>query len=186
MTMQLHAIEVGHCFQQRRNPTPLPQQVHGLRKLHLVIQLREANHVAAARAAVTVEQVPAGVQQKAWFVIGVQRTQPHEATAPDAPGGMPAVCLQVFQQRYLLFQLIERFSIHELSASTGRIRLSAFQSQARMVGGTEVFHPAPAHIAIDTRTPRANNCQLQRRTVDGSGNRSASLTSGTDCSQLLA
>ena len=149
-----------------------------------MIQFGEANHVAAAGASITVEEVLARVHQKAWLMIGVQRTQPHEAPTTDAPGCLPIVGVQVIQQRNLLFQFIERLSIHELSASTGRIRLIAFQFQARMVGGHEVFHPAPCHSLFDRRTAKRNSRQHQRLTVDGSGNRFASLTSGTDCSQL--
>ena len=149
-----------------------------------MIQFREANHIASARAAVTVEQVLTRIHQKAWLVIGVQRTQPHETSAADAPGRLPVVGVQVIQQRNLLFQLIERLAIHELSASTGRMRLIALQSKARMVGGREGFHPAPCHNLLVRRRARKNRRQDQRPNVDGSGSRLGSFTSGTDCSRV--
>jgi hypothetical protein len=44
------------------------------------------------------------------------------------------VCLQILQERNLLFQFIEHHSIHGLLASIGRIWQSAPRSQARMMG----------------------------------------------------
>ncbi len=82
----------------------------------------------------TVEQVLVRVQQKARLVIGVQRTQPHEASPPEASSRLPIVGLQVIQQRNLLLQFIERFAVHGLMASSRRIRHAAGKSQARMVG----------------------------------------------------
>jgi len=81
-----------------------------------------------------VEQILVGVNQKAGLVVGVQRTQPQEAAEADGPGLLPIVCLQIVQQRNLLFQFIERHAIHGLLASIGRIRQSAPRSQATMVG----------------------------------------------------
>ena len=55
----------------------------------MVIEFGEANHVAAAAAAVAVEQILVGVNQKAGLVVGVQRTQPQEAAEADGPGLLP-------------------------------------------------------------------------------------------------
>jgi hypothetical protein len=154
MTGQLHPVEAGDLLKQRSNSTPFAQHCHGFGKPHLVIQLGESNHVAAARAAITVKQVPARVGQKAWAVIGVQGTQPHESTAADAPGWTPAVRLQVIQQRNLLFQFLDRHSIHELSTSRGSIRRTALQSQARMVAGPKKFQLAARHRLVDSNSQR--------------------------------
>jgi hypothetical protein len=62
----------------------IPDASYGLRKLYLVIEFGKANHVAAAAAAVAVEQAFEGVHQKAELVVSVQRTQAHKASAADA------------------------------------------------------------------------------------------------------
>jgi hypothetical protein len=56
---------------------PLVKQRQSLREFHLVTKFSEANHVAAATAAVTIEQALARIYQKAWLMIGMQRTQSH-------------------------------------------------------------------------------------------------------------
>jgi hypothetical protein len=99
-----------------------------------MIEFGEANDVAAAAAAVAVEEIFVGVEQKAGLVVGVQRTQPQEAAEADGPGLLPTMCLEILQQWNLPFQFIERDSIHGLLASIGRIRQSALRSQATMVG----------------------------------------------------
>jgi hypothetical protein len=71
MTEQLYAVEIDDLVQQGSQPTPLPQQRNGLGKLHLVKQFSEADHVAAATAAVAVEQVFVWVNQKAGFMVRV-------------------------------------------------------------------------------------------------------------------
>ena len=99
-----------------------------------MIEFGKANHVTAATTAVAVEQALTGIHQETWFVIGVQRTQSHQATAAEMSGRLPILRLQIVQQRNLLFQLIESLATHGLLASIGRIRQSAPRSQARMVG----------------------------------------------------
>jgi hypothetical protein len=99
-----------------------------------VIQFGKANHVTAATAAITVEQVFERIHQKAWLMIFVQRTQSHESTTADCSGRPPILGLQIVPQRNLLFQLVESLTTHGLLASVGRIRQSAPGSQARMVG----------------------------------------------------
>src|ERR1700680_3954846 len=95
---------------------------------------RWRRHGTAAATTVAVEQARAGVHQEAWFVIGVQRTQPQQSTVAEMSGRLPILSLQIVQQRNLLFQLIESLATHGLLASNGRIRQSAPRSQARMVG----------------------------------------------------
>ena len=99
-----------------------------------MIEFGKANHVAAAAAAIAVEQALAGVHEEARFVIGMERTQSHQSTAAETPGRMPIMSLQIVQQRDLLLQLVESLTTHGLLASNGRIRHSAGRSQARMVG----------------------------------------------------
>jgi hypothetical protein len=68
----------------------------------------------------------------------------------------------------------------------GRIRRIAVQSQARMVGDVEALQPVACQSFAANRIPRCSKRPAQRRTVDGSGDRDASATSGTDRSQLLS
>jgi hypothetical protein len=109
-------------------------------------------------------------------MIVAQWTQAQEPAAVDAPGGLPTVCLRVFQQRNTLFQFIDRVSIHELFTSTGRIRRTALQSQARMVDGPKMLRPAVCHDRIVSKSQKQNSWAAHRRTVDGSGTRWSSLT----------
>jgi hypothetical protein len=106
-----------------------------------MIEFGETNYVTAATAAVTVEQIFVGVDEKAGLVVGVQRAQPQEAAEADGPSLLPTMCLQILQQRYLLFQFIECHAIHGLLASIGRIRQSAPRSQATMVGARKKYPP---------------------------------------------
>jgi hypothetical protein len=62
-------------------------------KLYLVVELGEADHIAATTAAVAEEEILVGVHQKAGLVVGVQRAQPQEATEANGPGLLPIVCL---------------------------------------------------------------------------------------------
>ena len=105
-----------------------------------MIELGEANDVAAATAAVAVEEICVWVD-KAGLVVGVQWTQPQQAAEADGLGLLPVMCLEILQQRNLLFQFIERCSIHGLLASMGRIRQSALRSQATMVGLNKKYFP---------------------------------------------
>src|SRR5438876_701472 len=100
--------------------------------------------------------------------------------AHDGPGLLPIVCLQILQQRNLLFQFIERHAIHGLLASIGRIWQSAPRSQATMVGVRKKYSPrAPAvsqHHRLSSR-----RCAHRRR-VEESGERDGSLQCGAACS----
>src|ERR1700730_9955909 len=71
MAVELNAIKTSGFVQQRPRTTPLAQQRHGLRELHLVIKFREANYITAAAPAIAVEKIVIGIHQEAWFVIGV-------------------------------------------------------------------------------------------------------------------
>ncbi len=73
-----------------------------------MIEFGETNHVAAATTTVAVEQVFVGVHEKAGFVVGVQRTQSQKAAEADRSRPLPIMCLQILQQRNLLFQFVER------------------------------------------------------------------------------
>jgi hypothetical protein len=129
----------------RLGTAPLAQQRHGLRELHLVIELGEANHVPAAATAVAVEQVFVGVHQEAWFVIFMQRAQPHPSATAEWPRRAANHAPADSPSRNLLFQVVESLTIHGLLASMGRIRQTALRSQARMVGARKKCWPmAPA------------------------------------------
>jgi hypothetical protein len=62
----------------------------------------------------------------------------------------------------------------------------SFQSQARMVGDVEALQPLACQSFAASRVPNCSKRPAHRRTVDGSGDRDASRTSGTDRSQLLS
>src|SRR6516162_11722296 len=94
--------------------------------------------------------------------------------------------LQIVQQRNLLFQLVENLTTHGLLASMGRIRRIAVQSQARMVGGITGLQLTASQSFTVTKVPNCSKRPAQRRTVDGSGDRDVSATSGIDRSQLLS
>jgi hypothetical protein len=93
------------------------QQSYGLRKSDLVIQLGEPNYITAMCAAIAVKQVSTGVRKKTGMVVGVERAQSHEPAVSDAPRRLPSLRAQVIEQWNLLFQFIDRASIHELFAS---------------------------------------------------------------------
>jgi hypothetical protein len=153
-------------------------------ELHVVIDLGEADHITAAATAVAVEQVLLGIDQKAWLVIVVQRTEPHPSTAAESPGRPPIVCFQVVQQGNLLFEFIECLPIHGLFASNGRIWRIAIQSQARMVGEVARLQPVARQSVVARRVARHSSRPAHRLTVDGSGDRDASAMSGMDRSQV--
>ena len=110
-----------------------------------MIEFREANHVSAAATAVAVEEIFVGVHQEAWFVVSMQRAEPHPSAAAEWPRRAPIMRLQIAHERNLLFQLVESLTIHGLLASNGRIRQTAMRSQATMVGADKKCAPmAPA------------------------------------------
>jgi hypothetical protein len=158
----------------------LVQQRQGLRELHLVMEFGEANHISTAAAAIAEEKLFVGVHQEAWFVVSVQRAQPHPSAAAERPCGLPIMRLQITQEWNLLFQVVESLAIHGLLASISRIRQSATRSQATMVGARKKCGPmAPAITQQQTLSSR--RC-AHRRKVDGSGERDGSWQCGAACS----
>src|SRR5580658_1112965 len=145
-----------------------------------MIEFGEANHVAAAATAVTVEETLVVIHQEAWVVISMQRAEPHPSSAAERPRRAPILCVQIAHQGNLLFQLIESFAIHGLLASIGRIRQSALRSQATMVGGRKKY-AAIAPALSQQHTLSRRRC-VHRRRVDGSGERDGSLQCGAACS----
>ena len=53
--------------------------------------------ITTAAAAVTVEQILVGVNEKAGLPLGVQRAQSQKAAEADRPGLLPIVSLQILQ-----------------------------------------------------------------------------------------
>jgi hypothetical protein len=97
---------------------------------------------------------------------------------------LPMVCCEVVQQGNLLFQFIERLSIHGLLASSRRMRQAAGKSQARMVGALRKLPPSASQILVCIQDHRLTSLRAaHRRSVDGSGSRFGSRMLGTDCSQ---
>lgn len=169
-------------MQQRRQAAPLVEQRQRLWEVHLVIQFGEANHVAAATAAVTVEQVLVGIHQKTGLMIFVQRAQSHESATVQLSSRPPILGLEIVQQANLLFQLVESVTTHGLLASIGTIRQTVPRSQARMVGvHRKCWFLAPAFIQHHKLTSRRS---AHRRTVDESGTRVGSLQCGAACSAV--
>src|SRR5580765_484602 len=99
-------------LQKGFDTAPLAQPRHGLRKLHLVIELRKANHVPAAATAVAVEQVFVCVHQEARFVILMQRAEAHPSSTTEWPYRVPVMRLQITHERNLPFQVVESLAIH--------------------------------------------------------------------------
>jgi hypothetical protein len=151
-----------------------------------VIEFGKANHIATAATAVAVEQILVRIHEEARLMIVVQRAQPHPSAAAEPLNRSPIVGLQIVQQGNLLFKFVDCLSTHGLSASNGRIRRMALQSQARMVGEVERPQPAACQSFAASRVPRCIKRPAHRRTVDGSGDRDGSATSGTASSQLLS
>src|ERR1039458_8816064 len=110
----------------------------------------------------------------------MQRAQPHPSAGTEGPRRLPIMGLQIAHQGNLLFQLVERLTVHGLLASTGRIRQTALRSQARMVGAHKKCAPmAPAFTQQHKLSSR--RCAHRRR-VEGSGERDGSLQCGAACS----
>src|SRR5260370_9210825 len=99
----------------------------------MMIEFGETNHVAAAATAVAVKQTLAGVHQKTWLVIVVQRAQPHPPATAELPCRPPILRLQIVQKGNLPFQFIEHFAAHVRLTSTVRLRQTAPRSQATLV-----------------------------------------------------
>jgi len=82
------------------------------------------------------------------------------------------VRLQKTQERNLCLQIIQSLAIHGLLASLGRIRQSAWRSQAKIVGVCKKkgrMNPS----FIQQQTVNSRRC-AQRRNVQGSGERDTS------------
>jgi integration host factor subunit beta len=94
------------------------------------------NPKTAARVEVPAKRVPYFKPSKELtnLVNSASVPTPPPTAEADGPGLLPIVCLQIIQQRNLLFQLIEIVTTHGLLDSIGRIRQTAPRSQARMVG----------------------------------------------------
>src|ERR1700694_1222048 len=97
MTMELNLVELDHVAQQRVHARPAAQERDRLTEWHAVIQLGEADHIAATSAAIAVEQVFVRVEKETRFAIGMQRAQSHESAASDAPHQLPILTLDIIQ-----------------------------------------------------------------------------------------
>jgi hypothetical protein len=184
--MELDLIEVRRIFEQQSTSAGSAEQRHGFSESHVVVELDEADEIAAASAAIAIKQVLDGVHQKAGLAVGVQGTQSHQPSARDASSGFPTLSFQVVQQGDLLFDGIHGRPGHGEFASRRRVRLAAAQSQARMVGARKKPVP-PSRKGQKVFQPQDKLSSLrkaQRRRVAGSGRRLASFICGPDCSQL--
>src|SRR3974390_210092 len=104
MTMELNLIELDHVAQQRVFAQPAAQERNGFTERHAVIQLGEADHIAAAPAAIAIEQTLARVHQETGFAVGVERANSHQPPASNASGGLPILAEQIIQQRNPLLE----------------------------------------------------------------------------------
>src|SRR5829696_1985327 len=132
--MQLDAIELSRREHCRSHAIAAVQQSQSLWECRLMIQFGEANNIATATASVTVEQALVVIQQKAWFVIWMKRTQSHPSIPAQSPGRPPVMRLQIIQQRNSPLQFVNSPAIHGLLASMSRIRPTIHRSQTKMVG----------------------------------------------------
>src|ERR1700674_2934285 len=123
-----------------------------------MVEFDEGNDVTTATAALTVEQVFVGVNEKAGLMVGVQRTKPQEAAEADGPGLLPIVSLQILQQRNLLFQFIERSSSHGLLASIRRIRQGAPENPGREGGGREKVQAGASGLSPAAEAEQSTAC----------------------------
>src|SRR5215471_1425959 len=100
-------------------------------------QLNEAQKIAALTAAVTVEEIFAGVDIKRGSGFRMQRTESHElGTVTDRPTG-PILLPQIVEQRQAQFEFFDILA-HGRCWPPGRTLEDAAQhSQARMVGAVK-------------------------------------------------
>src|SRR5947209_19001750 len=99
MTIELNLVEPDHIGQQRVHARPAAQERDRLTEWHAVIQLGEADHIAATSTAIAVEQVLVRVEKETRFAISMQRAQPHESATSDAPDRLPILPLYIIQQQ---------------------------------------------------------------------------------------
>jgi hypothetical protein len=132
--MELYLITARHIWQQIPASGPPPEQGHRFAEAHIVVQLDEADEIAATAAAIAIEQVLERVQLETGLVVEVQRAQSHQPPARNAARWLPTLSLQVFQQGNLLLDGIHSRPDHGEFASHCSVRPAAGQSQARMVG----------------------------------------------------
>src|SRR5215831_11358116 len=125
--MELYLIKARHISQQRPTSAGAPEQGHRLAEAHLVVQLDEADEIAATAAAIAVEQVLDRVHQEAGLVVEVQRAQSHQPPSRNTARWLPTLSLQVFQQGNLLLDRIHRWPHHVEFASRCRLRPAANQ-----------------------------------------------------------
>jgi hypothetical protein len=145
-----------------------------------MIEFGKPDHIAATTAAVAVEEILVGIQQKAGLVISMEWARSHAPTTTKRFRWPPTECLEIVQQRNLPFQCIEVLTIHGLLASTGRIRQSDPRSQATMVGA---FRKNLPNVLLFSQQPTLSRRRsAHRRTVDESGRRDESLQCGVACS----
>src|ERR1017187_1446025 len=97
-----------------------------------------------------------GIHQETWFVIVMQRAQPHPPAAAERSRRLPVMRLQIAHQRNLPFQVVEILTIHGLLASKGRIRQTAMRSQATMVGTRKKCWPMTPALT-DRKSTRLNS-----------------------------
>src|ERR1035441_3495691 len=108
VAVQLHLIERGDVRQHRTQPIPASQESDGVCEADTVIQLGEANYIAATAAAVAVKQILAGIDRKSRPVIGMQGTQTHQPATSRSPGWLPTLSLQVIKKWNLLLESLWR------------------------------------------------------------------------------
>ena len=91
--MELNLVELDHVAQQRVCARPAAEERNRFTERHAVIHLGEANHIATAPAAIAIEQVLVRIEKETRFAISMQRAQPHESAASDAPRRFPILPL---------------------------------------------------------------------------------------------
>src|SRR6202049_1487708 len=118
-------LQVGDAFAKRK----------------LLGKLHEADQIASAVTAVTIEQILAGIDIERRLRIRMQRAKSDELVAGADMVSGPVVPLQVFQQWQTLFELFQILA-HGLDLSSWlSVGEDQLHSQARMVGATKSLYP---------------------------------------------
>ena len=172
---QLPAIEPDRLLQGRSLVFDRTQPHRGLAEGKPFPQLHQTDQIAAAPAAMAIENVLAAVDVERRLGLPMERTESRHFGASAAPQHFPASLFQVIKQRNALPESVGKVFSHPGFASGIRIRRPAVKSQARMVGGRRI-------LTFSQHSSDPNRRWNQRRNVEASGVRSGSRSVGAACS----
>lgn len=152
--MELGAVESYGIIQQTGGGMTA-QMRDGFWEGEVVIELDQADEIAAASAAVAIEQIFAGVDPEGRPGFGMQRTQPGHLAAGAAPARLPVVTAEIIEQSDAVFQFIQTVAVH---ASISRMKMDCGKSQ---VGAQAAMHADGASGDDVAGSPAADAGQRQ-------------------------